>query len=48
MTPDTCYDIKNPIPSIAMVNSKNQIYIVFDEEVSLSSDFDTASVTVTI
>lgn len=37
--PDSCADVQPPIPTIALVNSKNWIYITFDEEVFLNAEF---------
>lgn len=32
---DTCVDIKQPTPSISLINNQNQIYISFDKEVQV-------------
>lgn len=40
MSSDTCVDVKPPTPSIALVNSYNQLYVTFDEEVTLQDNLD--------
>jgi len=40
LTADTCYDVRHPIPTLELINSQNNIYITFDEEVTLTGDFE--------
>ncbi len=48
LSPDTCIDVKNPTPSISLINSKNYIYIEFDEEVKLFGDLTSQQLQVVI
>lgn len=39
-SPDTCTNVQNPTPSIALINSQNQVYVTFDKEVKLTDNLD--------
>ena len=47
-TASVCWNIQNPVPSIALVNSDNQIYIQFSKQVYLQNTLNSSNLQVSV